>query len=51
MPTLSYQRLHTDQALSEEELLAKLKRIAANSHDLQVLQSFLTFNKAVLKTK
>jgi glutamate dehydrogenase len=51
MPTLSYQRLHTDQVLSEEELLAKLKRIAANSHDLQVLQSFLTFNKAVLKTK
>ena len=51
MPTLSYQRLHTNQVLSEEELETKLKRTATNAHDLLVLQSFLTFNKAVLKTK
>lgn len=50
MPTLSYQRLHTQQILSEEELLNRVKRAAANSHDMEVLQSFLIFNKAVLKT-
>lgn len=50
MPTLSYQRLHTQQVLSEEELGARVKRAAANSHDLEVLHSFLIFNKAVLKT-
>lgn len=50
MPTLSYQRLHTQQVLSEEELGARVKRAAANTHDLEVLQSFLIFNKAVLKT-
>ena len=51
MPTLSYQRLHVNQILSEEELGNKLRKSALNSHDLQVLQSFMTFNKAVLKTK
>ena len=51
MPTLSYQRLHVNQVLSEDELQSKLRKTAANSHDLQVLQSFMTFNKAVLKTK
>lgn len=50
VPTLSYQRLHTDQVLSDDELHARVRRAAANTHDLEVLQSFLTFNKAVLKT-
>ena len=51
MPTLSYQRLHTQQVLSEEELQNRVKRSAANTHDHEVLQSFLIFNKAILKTK
>lgn len=51
VPTLSYQRLHTEQLLSDTELHARVRRAAANSHDLEVLQSFLVFNKAVLKTK
>lgn len=50
VPTLSYQRLHTEQVLSDEELHNRVRRAAANSHDLEVLQSFLTFNKGVLKT-
>jgi len=50
MPTLSYQRLHTQQVLSEEELQNRVKRSAANTHDHEVLQSFLIFNKAILKT-
>lgn len=50
VPTLSYQRLHTEQVLSDEELHNRVRRAGANSHDLEVLQSFLTFNKAVLKT-
>lgn len=51
MPTLSYQRLHTSQILSTEELAAKIKRTAGNAHDAEVLLVFLTFNSAVLKTK
>lgn len=50
MPTLSYQRLKTEQPLSVEELHAKIKKTVANGHELQILESFLVFNSAVLKT-
>ncbi|KAF8578923.1 NADH-dependent glutamate dehydrogenase [Ramaria rubella] len=50
MPTLSYQRLRTEQPLSDEELYAKIRRTVPNKHDSQVLESFLVFNKHVLKT-
>ncbi|KAI8456081.1 Glutamate/Leucine/Phenylalanine/Valine dehydrogenase-domain-containing protein [Phakopsora pachyrhizi] len=50
MPTLSYQRLQTGTPLTDEELYSKIRKAAANSHDLQVLESFLVFNKHVLKT-
>ncbi|CAE6426784.1 unnamed protein product [Rhizoctonia solani] len=50
MPTLSYQRLHTEQPLSDEELYDKLRRTVPNKHELQVLESFLIFNKHILKT-
>lgn len=67
-PTLSYQRLQTGAVLTDEELLAKIKKYARprdvrwrvsadlscrttlNDHDHQILTSFVTFNKAVLKT-
>lgn len=51
MPTLSYQRLHTSIILNPDELAAKIKRTATNTHDAEVLLSFITFNNAVLKTK
>jgi glutamate dehydrogenase len=50
MPTLSYQRLQTVQPLSDVELYDKIRRIVSNKHELQVLESFLVFNKHVLKT-
>ncbi|KIY46227.1 NADH-dependent glutamate dehydrogenase [Fistulina hepatica ATCC 64428] len=50
MPTLSYQRLHTTQPLSDQELRDKMRRTVHNKHELQVLESFLVFNKHVLKT-
>ncbi|SJL07183.1 probable glutamate dehydrogenase, NAD(+)-specific [Armillaria ostoyae] len=50
MPTLSYQRLQTTQPLSDAELHDKLRRSVPNKHELQVLESFLIFNKHVLKT-
>ncbi|KAF9571767.1 NAD-dependent glutamate dehydrogenase [Mortierella alpina] len=49
-PTLSYQRLRTDTVLTEEELHEKIKRTTSNSHELMVFESFLIFNKHVLKT-
>ncbi|KAF9159656.1 NAD-dependent glutamate dehydrogenase [Actinomortierella ambigua] len=49
-PTLSYQRLRTDTILTEDELREKIKRTTSNSHELMVFESFLTFNKHVLKT-
>ncbi|KAF9288311.1 NAD-dependent glutamate dehydrogenase [Mortierella alpina] len=49
-PTLSYQRLRTDSILTEEELHEKIKRTTSNSHELMVFESFLIFNKHVLKT-
>ncbi|KIM85567.1 hypothetical protein PILCRDRAFT_816763 [Piloderma croceum F 1598] len=50
MPTLSYQRLQTHQPLSDAELYDKMRRTVSNKHELQVLESFLVFNKHVLKT-
>ncbi|KAF9241089.1 NADH-dependent glutamate dehydrogenase [Melanogaster broomeanus] len=49
-PTLSYQRLQTTQPLSDGELYDKIRRTVPNKQDLQVLESFLIFNKHVLKT-
>ncbi|KAL0574556.1 NAD-dependent glutamate dehydrogenase [Marasmius crinis-equi] len=50
MPTLSYQRLQTVQPLSDEELYDRIRKTVPNKHDLQVLESFLVFNRHVLKT-
>ncbi|CAL1713556.1 unnamed protein product [Somion occarium] len=50
MPTLSYQRLHLSQPLSDQELYEKIRKTAANKHEFQVLEAFLIFNKHVLKT-
>ncbi|KAK7689852.1 hypothetical protein QCA50_006491 [Cerrena zonata] len=50
MPTLSYQRLQTQQILSDQELYDKIRKTATNKHELQVLEAFLIFNKHVLKT-
>ncbi|KAI5118076.1 hypothetical protein M0805_009157 [Coniferiporia weirii] len=50
VPTISFQRLTLVQPLTDAELHAKIRRTAANKHALQVLESFLIFNKAVLKT-
>ncbi|KAG9315692.1 NADH-dependent glutamate dehydrogenase [Chiua virens] len=49
-PTLSYQRLQTTQPLTDEELYDKIRRSVPNKQDVQVLESFLIFNKHVLKT-
>jgi len=44
-PTLSYQRLQTTQPLSDLELYDKIRRTVQNKQDLQILESFLIFNK------
>ena len=46
-PTLSYQRLRTQMPLSDAELYDKIRRTVTNKHELQVLESFLIFNKYV----
>ena len=49
-PTLSYQRLHTVQPLNDAQLYDKIRRTAPNKYVLQVLGSFLVFNKCVSST-
>lgn len=44
-PTLSYQRLQVDQPLTDQELYDKIRKAVPNKHELQVLESFLIFNK------
>ena len=46
-PTLSYQLLRTQMPLSDAELYDKIRRTVTNKHELQVLESFLIFNKCV----
>ena len=49
-PTLSYQRLQTTRFLSPQELEAEILKGVANDHERMVMQAFLVFNSAVLKT-
>lgn len=49
-PTLSYQRIRTETVLTEDEILAKIRKDTSNTHECMVLEAFLTFNKHVLKT-
>jgi glutamate dehydrogenase len=49
-PTISYQRLTTVENLTEEQLLKKIRSVTSNNHEQLVFESFVTFNKHVLKT-
>ncbi|KAI8921769.1 Glutamate/Leucine/Phenylalanine/Valine dehydrogenase-domain-containing protein [Entophlyctis helioformis] len=49
-PSLSYQRLQTIPVLSEAELMQTIKKTVQNNHELMIFESYLTFNKHVLKT-
>ncbi|KAL1916544.1 uncharacterized protein VTP21DRAFT_5735 [Calcarisporiella thermophila] len=49
-PTLSYQRLQAEHVLTDQELHEKIRRTTSNSHEFMVMESFLIFNKHVLKT-
>lgn len=49
-PTISYQRLTNMEVLSVADISKKIKSITSNAHEQLVFESFLTFNKHVLKT-
>lgn len=49
-PTLSFQRLRTEQPLSDGDLLVKIRKTVTDEHAAQVLEALLVFNKHVLKT-
>jgi glutamate dehydrogenase len=49
-PSLSYQRLQNYEAMSDQELLSTIKKTVQNAHELLIFESYLTFNKHVLKT-
>ncbi|RSH88031.1 NAD-dependent glutamate dehydrogenase [Apiotrichum porosum] len=48
-PTLSFQRIKTEEPLSDADLFAKIRKTASNPHAAQILEAFLVFNKHVLK--
>ncbi|KIX03723.1 uncharacterized protein Z518_07276 [Rhinocladiella mackenziei CBS 650.93] len=50
IPTLSYLRLNVEKVLDDDTLSEMISRTVVNQHDEMVMQYFLTFNKAVLKT-
>ncbi|GAA6024717.1 hypothetical protein JCM11491_005166 [Sporobolomyces phaffii] len=50
MPTLSYARLQSAEVLNADQLRAHIKKNVMNKHDVQILESFVTFNSAILKT-
>ncbi|KEF52213.1 NAD-specific glutamate dehydrogenase [Exophiala aquamarina CBS 119918] len=50
IPTLSYLRLSVDKVLDDNSLSEIISKTVGNQHDEMVMQYFLTFNKAVLKT-
>jgi glutamate dehydrogenase len=50
VPTLSYQRLVKEEVLTDEQMYDRIRKAANNTHEIQVLEALLFFNKAVLKT-
>ena len=50
IPTLSYLRLKVDHVLDDEELSEMISKTTNSEHDQMVMDYFLTFNRAVLKT-
>lgn len=49
-PSISYQRFAMLEILTDEQLQHKIKALTSNAHEQLVFESFLTFNKHVLKT-
>ncbi|KAI8073410.1 Glutamate/Leucine/Phenylalanine/Valine dehydrogenase-domain-containing protein [Gilbertella persicaria] len=49
-PTISYQRLTNMEVLSVDDINKRIKSVTTNAHEQLVFESFLTFNKHVLKT-
>lgn len=49
-PSLSYQRLRSDHALSDDQLRTKIQKTVSNHHEQMVFECILTFNQQVLKT-
>jgi len=49
-PSISYQRVTNTGVLSNEDILKKIQQETSNAHEKLVFESFLTFNKHVLKT-
>ena len=50
IPTLSYLRLDVQNVIDDATLSELISKTTQNQHDEMVMQYFLTFNKAVLKT-
>ena len=50
IPTLSYQRIKSDNVLDEGKLAEMISKAALNEHDEMVMSAFRVFNAAVLKT-
>ncbi|CEP16936.1 hypothetical protein [Parasitella parasitica] len=49
-PTISFQRLTNMEILSVDDISKRIKAVTTNAHEQLVFESFLTFNKHVLKT-
>lgn len=49
-PSLSFQRLQKDKALSEDELRERIRKTVGNPHEQIVFEALLTFNRHILKT-
>jgi glutamate dehydrogenase len=50
VPTLSYQRLVKEEVLTDDQMYDRIRKVANNTHERQVLEALLFFNKSVLKT-
>lgn len=50
IPTLSYLRIKVDNVLDEDALADMISKTTTSEHDQMVMDYFLTFNRAVLKT-
>ena len=51
MPTLSYQRLQTEQPLSDVEVRERIRKTVQDKQEAAILEALLIFNKHVLHGK
>ena len=49
-PSLSYQRIKTDEVLTDDDIVGRIRQTVENEHEHEIFRAILVFNQHILKT-